>query len=383
VDRIVIVGASLAGVHAADALREHGFNGDLAIIGAEPHLPYDRPPLSKDVLRGTSDLIDLQLHDQEWYDERAIRLRLATSATGLDPLERVLALEDGQEVPYDGLVIATGSRARRHHPDAEGIRYLRDRDDAAALARDLPEARHVVVVGGGFLGLEIAATARSMGIEVAVVEIGPQPLNRTLGDELGSWVCEHHRRHGTRVYCSRYVTALRDGAVELDDGTLLRADLVVAGVGAEPNVAWLCSSGVDLGDGVRCDASMAACVPNVVAAGDVARWYNPLFDEEMRIEQWTNAVEQSRHAVRTLLGDRRAYTPVPYQWTDQYGARMVFVGRANATDQVRIERADDSSLVAVLGRDGVHVGALCVNAPRALAGLRAAIAERRPFATAV
>lgn len=386
--RVVVVGASLAAVHAIDGLFEQGYQGEITLVGAEQHLPYDRPPLSKDALHHGPEADKVLLRAPEWYAERGVELRLGRRAGDLDPRARTVALDDATTLTYDGLVIATGSVPRTITTAGDGaVHVLRTIDDAVALHERLRPGRHLVVVGAGFIGLEVAATARSLGLEVSVVELAPTPLTRVLGDEVGQWFRGHQEAHGVRMHCGSVLDELDSGPggakLRLQDGTVLSADLIVAGVGVTPATDWLTTSGLQLSDGVLCDESLRTSAPGVVAAGDVTRWYNPLFDEQMRIEQWTNAVEQGRHAAMTLLGGGGSYAPVPYFWSDQFDAKMRFVGRANAAEHVHLERLDDTSMVALFGRDGVLCGALCVNAIRRLAVYRKAILDQVPWGDVV
>ncbi len=384
-NRVVVVGASLAAVHAIEALRQEAFDGEIVLIGAERHLPYDRPPLSKEGLRSGPELELLRQPD--WYDDQGVTLMLGRVAAELRPDEHLVGLDRGTRVAYDGLVITTGSRVRTLSAGNENVAFLRSIDDAAGLHERLAQAEHVAIVGAGFIGLEVAATITEMGRRVTVVEVAPVPLARVLGDEVGDWFNEFHARHGVSIRCGAHAVSVEpsgDGyVVSLGDGAGVAADLVVGALGAAPAVDWLRGSGVALSNGVLCDRSLRTTAPDVVAAGDVARWYNPLFDEDMRVEQWTNAVEQGRHAARVLLGADEAYATVPYFWSDQFDGRMRFVGRANGAELVHVEAASDDSLVAVFGRNGVQVGALCVNATSSLPRHRAAIAGHRSYAEAI
>lgn len=395
--RVVVVGASVAGVHAAEALRSSGFSGSVTLLGAETRVPYDRPPLSKGALRdGPWDSEDyIELRPQEWYAAHGVDLRLGARAARLDASRRVVVLSEGTEVGYDGLVLATGSRPRQLTGSGltgADLYLLRTADDCATLHGQLARrlsgpgrsCGHLVVVGAGFIGLEVAATARQMGWDVAVVETAPVPLARVLGDEVGAWFARLHQANGVDMHCATAVTSIEpSGAtakVHLRDGAVLSSDLVVAGVGSLPAVDWLAGSGLEITDGVICDEHLRTSMPGVVAAGDLARWYNPLFDESLRIEQWTNAVEQGKYAALSLLGLADGpHAEVPYFWSDQFDAKMRFVGRANAADRVHVERSDDESLVVLFGRDGVTSGALCVNAIRELITYRRAIADRVPW----
>ncbi|MFG2884607.1 NAD(P)/FAD-dependent oxidoreductase [Streptomyces sp. NPDC048297] len=383
-NRVVVVGASLAGVSAAESLRERGFDGDIVLVGAEDRLPYTRPPLSKAALADGVDESALRLREPAWFEEQGVTLRLGEAATALDTRDRVLRLGAGTSIGYDGLVIATGSISRRMPMTLSmpAVHTLRTHDDACRLREALVRGGHLVVVGAGFIGLETAATARGMGLEVTVVDVMPAPMHR-FGEHVGAWFRDLHERNGVRIVCSTGVDSLRahgDRAhVILDTGETLIADTVLVGVGGIPATAWLTGSAVRCADGVRCEPDLSTGVPGVVAAGDAARWHNALFAETMRVEHWTNAVEQGVHAAGTLLGEPRPFESVPYFWTDQFEAKLRCVGRISPEDTVAVLRRDASSLVAAYGRDGIVRGAVCINAPRQLATLRSAIADRTPF----
>jgi NADPH-dependent 2,4-dienoyl-CoA reductase/sulfur reductase-like enzyme len=380
VHRVVVVGASLAAVHAVETLRANGFDGELTMVGAEPHLPYDRPPLSKEALRYGPDKESILLREPSWYEAMAVRLLLGRPARELDPGEKTVTLTDGTTLPYDGLVIATGSYARPVGHGTAPIHVLRTVDDAVRLREALDGASRLAILGAGFIGLEVAATAREMGLEVTVVEVAPVPLSRVLGDEVGQWFLDYHTRHGVDVRCGQPLSSVESDAngvrLRFADSSEVRAEVLLAGIGAAPATEWLRGSGLAVSDGIVCDPTLRTSAPGVVAAGDVARWYNPLFDQEMRVEQWMNAVEQGRHAALSLLGATDAYAPVPYLWSDQFDAKMRFVGTAQAAHQVHVEQRGPDSMVALFGRGGVLVGALCVNATRELPIHRKAIAER-------
>lgn len=381
--RIVVVGGSHAGVSAAEELRRRGYDGEVMLVGGESHLPYARPPLSKEMLVDGSATA-VPLHPRDWYDERAITLRLGCHATALDSGSREVALADGSTIGYDGLVIATGATLRRLAAVPGTALELRTVDDAQRLVAALPGLAHLVVVGAGFIGMEVAAAVRGHGIDVTVVDVAGWPMSRAFGAEVGGWFRRLHEANGVRVLCATGVERMAERGtgtrVHLTGGEVLDADAVLVGIGTVPATDWLESSGVALVDGVVCDATLATTAPAVVAAGDVARWFNPRFGESMRVEHWTNAVEQGAHAAATLLGDPHPYEPIPYLWTDQYAARTRCVGRMSADDDTVILAETDSSLVAVFGRGGRLRGAVCVNAPRELVRLRAAIAQDTPFA---
>lgn len=383
--QVVVVGASSAGAHAVEELRACGFDGAVSLVGSEPHLPYERPPLSRIESSDVRPAAAL-LHPPTWYAEQDVTVLTGKTARRLRLIDHTVALDDGTQLRYEGLVIATGSRPRQLPNADHHVAYLRSVDDAVALSDRLVGIGHVVVVGAGFLGLELAASVRALGHQVTVVEVAPAPLARVLGDEVGEWFGELHARQGVQIVCDAMVVGVEpapDGdpgyVVHLQDGARMSADLVIGAVGAVPAVGWLRDSGLSLADGVLCDERLTTAVPDVVAAGDVARWYNPLFDETMRVEQWMNAVEQGRHAARTLLGADEAYAPVPYLWSDQFDAKMRFVGRSNGASEVDVVVATEHRLEAVYGRDGVQVGALCVNAAGHLAAHREAISLRRPY----
>jgi len=384
-DRLVIVGASLAGVHAAESLREFGFDREILLVGAEPTLPYDRPPLSKEALALGPRPPELLIRNEDWFEDNAINVSLGTAAVGLDIGAQTLSTTRGP-IAYDGLVIATGSTPRTQGLNASGVHVLRTLDDAAELHASMKLHRKLTVIGAGFIGLEVASTATEMGLDVTVIELAPEPLNRILGDELGEWFRLQFQARGVRFVCGAVVSSIthEDQGVRIvgNFGEVI-ADLAVLGIGAEPAIGWLQGSGIALADGVVCDETLATNVSNVVAAGDVVRWYNPLFDESMRIEQWTNAVEQGRHSARTLLGDRLAYTPVPYLWSDLFDIHMRFVGRSNGADHVEVNQRGDNSFVGIFGRHGIQIGAVCINATRELAQHREAIASRQDMAAVV
>jgi NADPH-dependent 2,4-dienoyl-CoA reductase/sulfur reductase-like enzyme len=385
VDRVLIVGGSLAGVNAAEALREHGFDGDLTLISAEESLPYDRPPLSKQMLLTDMAPEQLLLKESYWYEKNGIDVVLGNSARGLDPIAQRVALSDGTEREYDGLVIATGS-AVRELSVAQGeprLHVLHSMNDAIRLRAEFAWGKHLVLVGGGFIGLEVAAAARSQGLDVTVIARGPAPLSRVFVGDIGLWFQGLHERNGVDLRCGSALDTIKWGingaAVTLTDGSVINADIVVAGVGSTPAVEWLSKSGIEITNGLACTPDLMTSVRNVVAAGDVVSWRNPIFDEEMRVEHWTNAVEQGRHAAATLLGNRDPFASVPYFWTDQFDTKMRFVGRTTSADQAKIETQTDDKLVATFGRDGVVIGAVCIGAPRQLAKYKVAIQNRTPW----
>jgi NADPH-dependent 2,4-dienoyl-CoA reductase/sulfur reductase-like enzyme len=385
VRNVVVVGASLAGFRAVEELRHQGYDGHLTVVGAEAHLPYDRPPLSKQILAGSWETDRLPLNPiGKDIDELDIDWRLGIAARGLDLGRRHIELADATTVPFDGLVIATGAGVRTlpNQPELEGLHMLRTLDDCLALRRDLdamPE--RVVVVGAGFIGAEVAATARERGLQVTLLEALPTPLQRALGDEIGGVCGEIHREHGVDVRLSTGVDGFEnDGhgrlrGIRLSDGTVVDAGVAVVGVGVAPNTAWLEGSGLTIDNGVVCDETCLAA-PGVVAAGDIARWPNPLFGELMRVEHWENAQDQGAHAARRLLGQLEPYAPVPWFWSDQYDRKIQLAGRSSADDEVRVVEGSvaERRFVALYGRAGRVVGVLGMNRPRVVMEYRQLIA---------
>jgi NADPH-dependent 2,4-dienoyl-CoA reductase/sulfur reductase-like enzyme len=356
------------------------------VIGDERHLPYDRPPLSKQVLAGTWDVERLAVTPVGVSpDELDIDWRLGVAATGLDLGSRLVALDDGSSVAFDGLVIATGARVRTlpGQPELGGIHLLRTLDDCLELRAEFDASpSRVVVVGAGFIGAEVAATARGRGLDVTLLEALEVPLQRVLGHELGALCAAVHRDHGVDLRLSSGVASFVDdgrghvAGVVLSDGSIVDADIVVVGVGVAPNTEWLDSSGLVIDNGVVCDATCLAA-PGVVAAGDVARWHNRRFDELMRVEHWENAQEQGAHAARRLLGDESPYEPVPWFWSDQYDRKIQLAGRSSPDDEMRVVEGslDERRFVALYGRGGKVVGVLGMNRPRPVMQYRQLIAE--------
>ena len=382
-DTIVVVGASLAGLRAVETLRGEGYDGRLVLIGAEAHLPYDRPPLSKELLRGEWGEERLALRRRD-YAELELDLRLGRRATALDAKARQVALDDGTQVGWDGLLIATGA-APRPLPGAkplEGVHLLRTLDDALALRADLEATPgRVVVVGAGFIGAEVAASCRQRGLEVTLVEPLPAPMERGLGREMGGLMADVHRDHGVDVRLETGVDALEGGArvegVKLSDGTLLDADVVVVGIGVTPVTGWLESSGLDLDDGVVCDATCATRIPGVVAAGDVARWHHPVYGRALRMEHWTHAVEQGVAAAKRLLGSAEPFAAIPLFWSDQYDLKIQLAGLPEFDGESRVVHGslEARKFVRLYEKGGRLHAALGFNQARRLIGYRRMIAE--------
>jgi NADPH-dependent 2,4-dienoyl-CoA reductase/sulfur reductase-like enzyme len=386
---VAVVGASLAGLSAARALRHQSYDGRIVVIGDEVHAPYDRPPLSKEFLAGTASLDDIALGAPD-DEDLGLEWRLGTTAVGLDRLSRSVLLRDGSEIRADGVVLATGARARQL-PGSDGlarVHVLRSLEDAISLREDLAAAGRLVVIGAGFIGAEVASTARTLGLEVTVVETQPTPLAGPLGAEMGAVCAELHADHGTRLLTGTGVAGLvgtgRVEAVELTDGTRLPADVVVVGIGATPNIEWLAHSGVALGNGVLTDARGATNIPGVVAVGDCAAAWSAPAERHVRIEHWTHALEQPATAVATLLGTgEQAPTPVPYFWSDQYGARIQFAGSRREGDVARVVEGScaDRSFLVVYERDGHPVAVLGMNQPRLFTRWRRQLRSAVPAAS--
>jgi len=383
--RIAVVGASLAGLRAVEFLRRERFEGEILLIGDESHPPYDRPPLSKELLRGEWDEQRIALRKKS-YDELEVELRLGRRVASLDTESRILRFDDGGVASFDGLVIATGGIAKKlsNQPELDGVWTLRTLDDSLRIRSALEEKPRVAVIGAGFIGAEIAASARQLGLDVTMIEALETPLAQSLGPRLGRKIHELHERHDVRVRCGRRVEHFEgNGHVEalvLDDGSHVECEVVVVGVGMSPALDWLEGSGIELGDGVVCDETLATNVSGIVAAGDVASWPNPLFGERMRVEHWTNAVEQARHAARTLLaapGEAEPFESVPMFWSDQYDVKIQGIGRPRASDELTlVEDAETKRLVALYARDGELSGAVTFNRPPTLVRLRSLMAKR-------
>ncbi len=390
-DRIVVVGASLAGLRAVEALRREGHDGPLILVGAEPTEPYDRPPLSKDFLAGASDRDGIVLRRQGLV-ELDLDLRLGTVAHDLDVDAHTVGVGD-DSITYDGLVVATGAHPRRlpDQPDLDTVFTLRTADDAERLRAVLDAGARLCVVGAGFIGAEVAATARGLGREVTVLEALPQPMVRGVGPAIGAVLARLHHAHGVDLRLGAGVHAItgdrRVERVDLADGSVVECDAVLVAIGAVPTTDWLAGSGLTIGNGVVCDATLHAA-PDVVVAGDACEWPNPLFDgERMRIEHWTNAAEQGTHAARSLLAGNAAepFATVPFVWSDQYDVKIQCAGRFGGEDRMEVVHGDlgDDRFVAIFERGGRISGVLGFSQPRRVIQYRKLIAERAAFDAAL
>ena len=380
---IVIVGGGLAAARTAEQLRRSEYTGPVTIVSDEVHLPYDRPPLSKEVLRKEVD--DTALKPRDWYDENDITLRLGSAATGLDTGEQTLTLANGTVLGYDELVIATGLVPRRipAFPDLEGIRVLRSFDESMALREHASAAQHAVVIGAGFIGCEVAASLRGVGVHVVLVEPQPQPLAAVLGAQIGELVARLHRDEGVDVRLGVGVAEVRgDGHVDtvvLTDGTELPADLVVVGIGSRPATEWLDGSGIEVDNGVLCDEAGRTSAPNVWSLGDVASWRDPL-GHQARVEHWSNVADQARVVVPAMLGQEvPEVVVVPYFWSDQYDVKIQCLGEPQATDIVHLVEDDGRKFLAYYERDGVLVGVVGGGVPGKVMKVRGKIAAGTPI----
>lgn len=381
--RVVVVGASLAGLRTAEALRSGGFEGALTLIGDEVHLPYDRPPLSKQVLTGEMPAEQLHYLEQQGIADLGIDLILGDEATGLDLDAGTVRLASGERVPFDEVVVATGARARRPFANAPAnVLALRTLDDALTLRGALRRAGRLVVVGGGFIGFEVATAARALNVEVTVVEAGPRPYARSTCPDTARALADLARDHGVRVLCGRSVAGFAGAGpaegVRLDDGSVLPCDLAVVGVGATPNIEWLAGSGLTVSPaGVPCDRGGHAH-PAVWAAGDVAAWAGA-DGRHRRHEHWTSAGEQAHAVAANILrgthADHQEIRSAPYVWSDQFGKRISIVGRPADSDSVRILSADPDRLAVLYARDGVLTGACVVDQMSLVLGCRRWVAH--------
>jgi 3-phenylpropionate/trans-cinnamate dioxygenase ferredoxin reductase subunit len=383
---IAIVGASLAGLNAAVALRNEGFRGRLVLIGEEPNAPYDRPPLSKEIIRGTWPIEQVNLS----YDAQALgaEWRLGAQGVALDAQARRLRFDTGDTEEFDGIVIATGASPRRlGRKGLAGVHVIRSREDALRLRAELADRpARVVVIGGGFIGQEVASSCRLMGLAVTLIE-SDSPAQRVLGREIGLILADIHRRNGVDVRLGVSARGFEGEdcvtGVHLSDGTTLPASVVVVGLGVTPNIEWLQDSGLNLDDGVMCDRTCLAA-PGIVAAGDVARWPNELFEECRRIEHWDNAIRQGQHAAIRLLdpsvttAQSLAYAPVPWFWSDQYSQKLQLAGSTLGYDEIVIAHGsvESGKFVAQYRRGTRLTGVFALGCASILVKYRRALQQR-------
>ncbi|GAB3761000.1 3-phenylpropionate/trans-cinnamate dioxygenase ferredoxin reductase subunit [Nocardioides ginsengisegetis] len=380
---VAVVGASLAGLRTVEGLRRLGHDGPITLIGDEPELPYDRPPLSKDVLLGKAGPADVALTTAADLAALEVDLRLGAAAHGLDLARRTVLVGDDR-VGFDDLVIATGAAARRPNdlPHLDGIHLLRSLADAAALRSAFELDPRVVVLGGGFVGAEVASSARDLGLDVTVVDVAPVLMERGLGAVLGARMTRIAADAGVRLRLGTSIATVhgtdRVEAATLSDGTVLPTDLLVIGIGATPNTTWLDGSGLTVADGVVCDAFLAAA-PGVYAVGDVARWTHPGYQRSIRCENWTSAGEHADAVAATLTGNPVAADAIPYVWSDQFGHKVQVAGLPEPKDEVRPVLDTSEKFVAVAGSRGAQSSAFALNAPGALVRQRIKLAARPPW----
>ena len=389
-DSVVIIGAGIAGVRTAERLRESGYTGAITLVGAELDPPYDRPPLSKQVLRGERELVLLRPADG--YDAIGVELRLGVRATGVDVDGHRVTLDDGSALPYASLVIATGARPRTL-PSAEvkGVHLLRSAGDCIRLREDVASARRAVVVGGGFIGCEVAASLRMLGLDVTIVEMAPAPLLAVLGDQLAADVVALHEAAGVAVRCGVGVAGLegddRVTGVRLQDGSCIPADVVVVGLGVTPELDWLSGSGIQVDDGVVCDGRGRTTAADVYAVGDVARWHDPRTGTSRRFEHWTSAVDQAAAVARDIVGaaaDDTEAMPAPYFWSDQYHVKIQSLGLPSATaEQIVVLRPSAEKRLALYGDGGLLTAVVGLGATALVMKMRGALTEPTLFADAV
>ena len=391
-ETVVIVGASLSGIRAASTLRDEKFEGRIVLVGAENHAPYDRPPLSKQFLAGKWDRDRIALMAPQKLEALGLDLRLGHRVTAIDPEGHTVELDDGGRVTFDKAVIATGSHPKqlRGVLESRAVMTLRTIDDSRRLSAALGDGdsvTHLVVVGGGFIGAEVAATAKARGAEVTVLEALDVPLQRVLGDRIGGACKALHESHGVEVRTGTGVTGIStagSGAVvNLDDGTELGADVVVVGIGIAPTTEWLEGSGVEVSDGVLVDSTLHA-TDDVLAAGDVARWVDDESGSTTRAEHWTNAAEQGAAVARSLLAGRRSaehYLPLPYIWSDQYDIKIQVLGNPRPDDVVEVVDGseEDGRFVAIFGRGGNLTAAVGFGRPRQLMRFRSLLLDHKSF----
>ncbi|HTX07296.1 MAG TPA: FAD-dependent oxidoreductase [Solirubrobacteraceae bacterium] len=365
----VIVGASLAGAKAAQELRERGFDGRVVLVGSEPERPYERPPLTKDYLRGESEREKVYVHPAGYYDEHEIELLSDVTVTAIGPKASVVVLEGGHELAYDRLLLSTGSEPRRipvAGEDLEGVYYLRTLADCDALRARLDDGGRVAVIGAGWIGSEFAASARQRGLEVTVIDPVALPNERVFGAEIGAFYRDLHVRHGVRMLLGRGVHAFEGrkavSRVKTDHGEIVECDFVVVGIGITPRDSLARDAGLEVGNGIVVNERLTTTAPDIFAAGDVADAWNPFYQRPIRVEHWANALNQGPAAARAMLGEDVSYDRIPYFFSDQYDVGMEYSGFAEQWDEVvfRGDR-DAGEFVAFWLREGRVVAGMNVN----------------------
>jgi 3-phenylpropionate/trans-cinnamate dioxygenase ferredoxin reductase component len=365
--RVVIVGANLTGGTAAAALREEGFDGEVILVGEEPHPPYERPPLSKEYLRGEQPFEGALVRPDGWFEEQAIETRFGIRAERVDPRERVVVLQGGERVPYDALLLATGGRPRTlPGPPRHRVLYLRTIEDANRIRSHLEPGSRLVIVGAGFIGAEVAASARMLGVEVTVLERHEAPLVRAIGPEIGRMYAEIHRDQGVDLRTGEGVEAVQetpDGVVvRTTRGALIEGDAVVVGVGIQPNVELAAAAGLEVDDGIVVDEYCRTSVGGIFAAGDVANHHHPVFGRRIRVEHYDNALKQGTAAARNMLGRHEVFDDPHWFWSDQYEYNLQYAGFAHEWDEIVVRGSlEGRDFVAFYLKDGVILAALGLN----------------------
>jgi len=385
-ETFVIVGASLAGAKAAETLRAQGFDGRIALIGAEPERPYERPPLSKDYLRGESPREKAYVHPERFYADNDIELRTSTAASGIDASSREVLLDDGQRLRFDRLLLATGAEPRLLRvPGAEldGVLYLRELGDSDAIAQRLRSGGRLVVIGAGWIGAEVGASARQKGLEVTIIEQTSVPLERVLGPEVGVVYRDIHRDHGVELLTGTELEGCEgDRAVErvrLSDGRAIGCDFVVVGIGVSPRTGLAGSAGLEIDDGIVVSETLETSVAGIFAAGDAANAFHPFYGRRVRVEHWANALNQGPAAARNMLGEGAPYERLPYFFSDQYDVGMEYAGYATSWDEV-VFRGDPGSreFIAFWLEHGRVVAGMNVNVWEVTDHIQALIRSREP-----
>ena len=379
---LVVIGASLTGATAATAAREGGFDGRIVLVGDEPGLPYERPPLSKDVLRGEAPDDSADVHDAAHYPEHGIELMAGRTVTAIDAGAGSVTLDGGERIPFTTAVLATGCAPRRLRFDGrepEGVHYLRTRADAARLRGALGPGRRVAVIGAGWIGSEVAASARGMGSDVVLIEPAPVPLLRVLGERVGGMFARLHAEHGVDLRLGRGVTEVAADRVVLDDGTVEEVDVVVAGIGVVPRTELAEAAGLPVDNGVVVDEQLRTQGPGIYAAGDVAAAWHPFYRRPLRVEHWANALNQGRTVGANAAGAGEVYDRIPYFFSDQYDLGLEYVGLADPGDEVTI-RGDEEGreFIAFWHRDGRVTAAMNVNVWDVVDDLRALLTRSEP-----
>jgi 3-phenylpropionate/trans-cinnamate dioxygenase ferredoxin reductase subunit len=363
---IVVVGGGLAAGTAVTELVDLGYHGDLVVLADEPHVPYERPPLSKDLLQGRKGPEDTWVEPPAWYVEHGVDLRTGVSVTAVDPDAHTVETGSGEQIAYSSLLLATGARARRlplePTEDIE-VRYLRTLDDAAGLRERLGDGRRLLVVGGGWIGMEAAASARQLGTAVTLVEPSEQPLLAALGSEVGARFATEHRAHGVDLRTNTGLDRLEGGDAVLTDGTRIEVDTVLVGVGAVPNDELAREAGLAVDGGILVNGGLASSRAGIFAAGDVASVDHPVLDERVRVEHWQNAIDQGKAAARALLGQEVSFTALPYFFTDQYDLGMEYFGHIghDGFDRMEIDEGERGSYACFWWRGPRLLAAMHVN----------------------